>query len=84
MLINQIGTETEDDIVELDSRRSEPTFDPKNRETMTTLLQASLTPVTRSELLGASVIEPPTPVSTLDTAANHTISEEVSSRIDVA
>ena len=43
MLINQMGVEDGNDVVDLDSRRTTPTFDPKRRETLTTLLEAALT-----------------------------------------
>lgn len=56
MLINQIGVETDDDIVELDVRRTPR--DPKNRETMTMLLHSALSALTRSE--------PPTPARRSD------------------
>jgi hypothetical protein len=51
MLINKMGIESDDEIVELDRRRVIP--DPKNRVTMTMLLQVAMTAVPRSELLAA-------------------------------
>ena len=48
MLINKMGVESEDDVVDLDSRRPVP--NPKNRETMTILLRTALAPVPRSVL----------------------------------
>jgi len=62
MLINKLGVETDDEIVDLGSRR--PTPDPKNRETLTTLLQVALSAVPRSELLEA----PRAPITNLGTA----------------
>lgn len=47
MLINKLGVETEDEVVELSSRRE--VSDPRNRETTTMLLQAALSAVKRSE-----------------------------------
>ena len=50
MLINQMGVESDDDdVTRLDDHR--PTPDPKNRETMTGLLQVALAAVPRSQLL---------------------------------
>lgn len=43
MLINQIGTEAE----RVETRRFDPLPDPKNRVTMTMLLQLALVPVPR-------------------------------------
>jgi hypothetical protein len=62
MLINKIGIETDDQIVELDSRRPVP--DPRNRETLTMLLQVALRPVPRSQLLTPSV-QPDATVSSI-------------------
>lgn len=66
MLINKIGIESDEEIVELDSRRPLP--DPRNRETMTKLLQAALRPVPRPQLPASrdatvSAIDPPTATS---------------------
>lgn len=68
MLINKIGVESDDEVVELNSRREVP--DPRNRETTTMLLQVALRAVKRSELLGAVATEPATPVTTLTQAAS--------------
>jgi hypothetical protein len=78
MLINKLGIESDDDIAKLDDRRPAP--DPKNRETMSTLLQVSMSPVTRSELL-ATPGKVDATVSSLGTGAP---SIEESSRTDVA
>lgn len=44
MLVNMIGIEKEDEIADLDSRRSALPFDPKARVTLATLVEAALTP----------------------------------------
>jgi hypothetical protein len=61
MLINKMGTEPDDEVVHLDDHR--PAADPRNRETMTTLLQSALSTVPRSALLPTA----PAPVTTLET-----------------
>ena len=66
MLINKIGVETDDEIVELNRRRE--TADPRNRETTTMLLQVALSAVKRSEYEGP-VVAPATPVATLTTGS---------------
>lgn len=48
-MINRLGTEGDDEVTRLDDHRLAP--DPRNRETMTSLLAAALNPVPRSELL---------------------------------
>lgn len=78
MLINEQGIEPDDDITQLDDRR--PALDPKNRETMTALLQVSMKPVTRSELLSTPAKADATVVE-LDAPATK---NEESSRTDVA
>ena len=78
MLINKMGTESEDEIVELASRRPIP--DPRNRETMTMLLQVALRPVPRSEML-ATPVQPDASVSAIDSAPT---TAEQSSHTDVA
>jgi hypothetical protein len=78
MLINEQGIEPDDDIAQLDDRR--PALDPKNRETMTALLQVSMKPVTRSELLSVPAQTDAT-VLALDAPAP---ANEESSRTDVA
>lgn len=78
MLINKLGVETEDEIAQLDERR--PARDPKNRETMTGLLQVSMSPVTRSELL-AKTAPPDATVSSLEPPI---VSGTEESQIDVA
>ena len=80
MLINKLGIESSDDIANLDDRR--PALDPKNRETMTTLLQVSMKPVTRSQLLSAPVTTDAT-VSSLDASVPNAVKKETS-RTDVA
>jgi hypothetical protein len=64
MLINKLGVEKDDDIAKLEDHR--PVADPKNRETMSALLQLALKPVTRSELL-VTPAETDATVSTLET-----------------
>lgn len=49
VLINRLGTEDDDEVTHLDDHRIVP--DPRNRETITSLLAAALNPVPRSELL---------------------------------
>jgi hypothetical protein len=78
MLINKLGIESDDDIAKLDDHR--PTPDPKNRETISALLQVSMSPVTRSELL-ATPAKVDATVSALEVSAP--LSEE-SSHTDVA
>ena len=78
MLINKLGTEAGDDVAQLNDRR--PTPYPKNRETMTTLLQTSMSPVTRAELL-TTPTPPPATVVTLD-APSAPVND--SARTDVA
>lgn len=78
MLINKLGIESDDDITKLDERRPAP--DAKNRETMTALLQVSMKPVSRSELLSAPAKVDAT-VSTLDTVETANVR---SSRTEVA
>jgi hypothetical protein len=78
MLINKLGIESDDDVTKLDDRRPVP--DPKNRETISTLLQVSMSPVTRSELLSTPAKVDAT-VSSLETSD---ASSEESSRTDVA
>ena len=86
MLINKIGVESEDEVVELNSRRETP--DPRNRETTTMLLQVALSAVKRSELLGPVAMEPATPVTTLTQAASSAApsagAESSDSRTDAA
>ena len=86
MLINKIGVESEDEVVELSSRRE--TSDPRNRETTTMLLQVALSAVKRSELLGPVATELATPVTTLTQAASgespSTSVESSDSRTDAA
>jgi len=43
MLINELGTEDDGNVVDLDERREMVTVDPKDRVTMAMLLQAALT-----------------------------------------
>ncbi|MBW4029395.1 MAG: hypothetical protein HIU57_01795 [Acidobacteria bacterium] len=64
MLINKMGVETDDEIVELNTRRE--SADPRNRETTTMLLQVALSAVKRSEYEG-TVVAPTVPVATLTT-----------------
>jgi len=78
MLINKLGIESDDDIAKLDDHRPAP--DPKNRVTLSALLQVSMSPVTRSELL-ATPAKVDATVSSLETGAP---SIEESSRTDVA
>ena len=86
MLINKIGVESEDEVVELNSRREAP--DPRNRETTTMLLRAALRAVKRSELLGPVATEPVTPVATLTPGASSVTqpagAESKDSRTDAA
>lgn len=76
MLINKMGVESDAEITQLGEHR--PVADPKNRETMTALLQASLAPVTRDELLttpvtaDAAVLSLESPASHDGEAAAHT------------
>ncbi len=78
MRINKLAIETDDEIVDLDSHRPLP--DPRNRETMTMLLQVSLRPVPRSQLL-----PPPAKVdATVSTIETATTPGEESSQTDVA
>lgn len=42
MLVNMIGVELVDEIIDLGSRRADGTIDPKSRVTLTTLLGAML------------------------------------------
>lgn len=67
MLINKMGVESEDEIVDLESRRVAP--NPKNRETMTMLLQSAMTAVPRSQLRGKPV-PPDATVSSLEAEAS--------------
>ncbi len=80
MLINQYGIESDDEITRLDDHRT--VRDPKNRETMTSLLQESMRPVKRSELLSAP-LRTDAPVLVLDTTEPAAANDE-SSRTDVA
>ncbi len=80
MLINQFGVESDDEITRLNDHR--PVSDPKNRETLTSLLQESVKPVKRSELLGAPVTID-APVIGLD-GPESAPAHEGSSRADVA
>ncbi len=80
MLINKFGVETEDEVVELSSRRE--VKDPRNRVTTTMLLQAALSAVKRSEYDSRPVASEPattTPLpspgpspSDVDDANSHT------------
>jgi hypothetical protein len=63
MLINKFGVETEDEVVELNSRRE--VNDPRNRETTTMLLQAALSAVKRSEYESRPVATKPATTTTL-------------------
>ncbi len=68
MLINKLGVESDAEITQLGERRPVPA--PKNRETMTALLQSSLAPVTRAELLSTPVTEDAAVLS-METSAAH-------------
>jgi len=78
MLINKLGTESDDEIVDMGSRRPLP--DPHNRETMTMLLQMALRPVPRSELLATAT----TPDATVSVIESPVAPLEQSSQTDVA
>ena len=78
MLINKLGIESDDEIVELDSRRPIP--DPRNRETMTLLLQVSLRAVPRSQLL-PPLVKADATVSAIDVSPEQ---DSGSSQTDVA
>jgi hypothetical protein len=77
MLINKMGVESDDDVVELNSRRVRN--DPKNRVTMTMLLQVAMSAVPRSELIATQL----TPVTSLHAASTATHAKN-SQRTDVA
>ncbi len=77
MLINKMGVESDDDIVELNARRAGN--DPKNRITMTMLLQVAMSAVPRSELIATQL----TPVTTLHAGPANSQSQN-SHRTDVA
>lgn len=81
MLINEIGTEV--DVVQLDSRRVDSTPDPKNRITMTMLLQATLVTVARPERVIAHASLSPA-ISTLNSSSDATAQEETTTRSDAA
>lgn len=83
MLLNEIGVESEDESVDIDTRRVGPAFDPRNRVTVTMLLQVSLSAVPRSELLATSP-RVNAPISTLDAVAPIPNESAVASHIDAA
>lgn len=85
MLINKIGVETDDEIVELNSRRG--TADPRNRETTTMLLQVALSAVKRSDYEGPVVARTPpvtTSISTVSTATPAVSAPADETRTDAA
>lgn len=64
MLINKIGVETDEEIIDLRSRRV--SVDPRNRETTTMLLQAALRAVKRSEVTERESPATATPIAALE------------------
>jgi hypothetical protein len=56
MLVNMMGVDEADGVVDLESRRPEPAVDPKARDTLTTLVGALL----------ASYVTPAPPATTTD------------------
>ncbi len=81
MLINQFGVE-DDSVVNLDTRRAITTPDPKNRVSLTTLLQIALSPVPRFPLEVPPAAD--APITTLSNTTDASSTEEGSSRSDVA
>jgi hypothetical protein len=83
MLVNMIGIEDNQDVVDLDSRRAGDAVDPKSRVTLSTLLQAALTSFPTSES-----VEPParvsTSVSNVNDAAEGRAKVALESRTDAA
>jgi hypothetical protein len=81
MLINKMGVE--DDVIHLDSRRVVVIVNPKNRVTMTMLLQEALSAMPRSELL-ATPPRTSVPISTLEIPSTVSTMTENTSNTDAA
>jgi hypothetical protein len=81
VLINKIGVEDEP-VVRLDSRRDVHLADPKNRVTMTTLLQIALSPVPRCPM--EVPVSPSVAIATLPEPIASDAPEKSSLQSDVA